>query len=91
MQFFLFSKIFFNQNDKIYSITYYFFRFDNRFLIIFKKTVQTLKKNLNKKKLNNYRKKLSFNQFFVFNNRFIRCRSIRRFSITFKIQHENEK
>ena len=41
--FFFNDKIFFNQNNKIYFITYYFFRFNNRSLSI-------LITNLNEKK-----------------------------------------
>ena len=37
--YFIFENFFFNQNDKIYFIIYYFPRFDDRFLIILKKTV----------------------------------------------------
>ena len=50
----------FNQNDKIYSITYYLFRFDDRYLIILKKTVQTFKRELKSNERNNYLKKLIF-------------------------------
>ena len=87
------SFLSFNQSDKIYFITYCFFRFDDRFLIILKKTVQTFKKAFKSKKMNNYLKKLTFKRFFCSNNRFIRCLSMRRlleninfrrFLITFK-------
>ena len=99
IKFLVFEKKNFNQNDRIYSITYYFFQFNNRLLIILKKQFKHLKKIQIKKKI--YSKKLILEQFFLFFidclircfniRRFLKNINFRRFLITFKIQHKNEK